>query len=78
MLLDHLQTESPSANRASILSLQSASFRIFFACTGPLVGKIADAAGVQQTFHLLLYVFIVTLPVFSLFFIRSANVKEGC
>ena len=77
MLLDQLQVESPSANRASILSLQSVSFRIFFACTGPLVGKLADTAGVQQTFHLLLYAFLVTLPLFSLLFIRKSPGAKG-
>jgi predicted MFS family arabinose efflux permease len=77
MLLDHLQAESPSANRASILSLQSVSFRIFFACTAPFVGKMADTLGVQQTFHLLLYAFLVTLPVFSLLFLRNSQGDKG-
>jgi MFS family permease len=77
MLLDHLQSESPSANRASILSLQSVSFRICFACTGPFVGKLADTVGVQQTFHLLLYAFLVTLPVFSLLFLRNSQEQKG-
>jgi MFS family permease len=73
MLLDHLQSESPSANRASILSLQSVSFRICFACTGPFVGKLADTVGVQQTFHLLLYAFLATLPLSSLLFLRNTQ-----
>jgi len=77
MILNYLQVESPSANRASILSLQSVSFRIFFACTGPLVGKLADTAGVQQTFYLLLYVFLITLPIFSILFIRHSQGDKG-
>jgi predicted MFS family arabinose efflux permease len=77
MLLDHLQSESPSANRAAILSLQSVSFRVFFACTGPFVGKLADTVGVQQTFHLLLYAFLITLPVFSLLFLRNSQGSKG-
>jgi cyanate permease len=77
MLLDHLQAESPSANRASILSLQSVSFRIFFACTAPFVGKLADTVGVQQTFHLLLYAFLITLPLFSLLFLRHSHGDKG-
>lgn len=77
MLLDHLQSESPSADRASILSLQSVSFRICFACTGPFVGKLADTVGVQETFHLLLYAFLVTLPLFSLLFLRNSSGGKG-
>jgi len=77
MLMDHLQIESPSANRAAILSLQSVSFRIFFACTGPFVGKLADAVGVQQTFHILLYAFLVTLPFFSFLFLRNSPGAKG-
>jgi len=77
LLLDHIQSESPTANRAAILSLQSVSFRICFACTGPFVGKLADAVGVQQTFHLLLYAFLVTLPFFSFLFLRNSPGAKG-
>ncbi|MCK7479627.1 MAG: hypothetical protein M0C28_21620 [Candidatus Moduliflexus flocculans] len=37
MFLNYTQVETPSANRASILSLQSLAFRITFIVTGPLV-----------------------------------------
>jgi MFS family permease len=70
MMLNHAQRESPSANRAGILSLQSLCFRLLFACTGPLVGMAADAAGVRQTFCLLLGTFLVILPPLSFFFLR--------
>jgi MFS family permease len=73
MMLAHAQSESPSANRAAILSLQSFSFRLFFACTGPVVGKLADTFGVRQTFHLLLYAFLVTLPPLSILFLRYSH-----
>jgi MFS family permease len=73
MMLTHAQTESPSANRAAILSLQSVSFRLFFACTGPLVGKLADTVGVRQTFHLLLYAFLIILPPLSILFLRYSH-----
>jgi MFS family permease len=73
MMLTHAQTESPSANRAAILSLQSVSFRLFFVCTGPLVGKLADTVGVRQAFHLLLYAFLITLPPLSLLFLRYSH-----
>jgi MFS family permease len=75
MMLNHTQMESPSANRAGILSLQSLSFRLFFACTGPFVGKLADRVGVMQTFHLLLYAFALTLPPLAFLFLR--NFKGG-
>ena len=71
MFLNHTQTESPSANRAAVLSLQSVSFRLLFVCTGPLVGRLADTAGVQQAFHFLLYAFIVVLPPLAVLFLRS-------
>ena len=76
MMLSHTQVESPSANRAAVLSLQSVSFRIFFACTGPFVGRLADAAGVQRTFHLLLYAFLVALPPLALLFLRSCRQRN--
>nr|WP_321369066.1 MFS transporter [uncultured Desulfuromusa sp.] len=62
MLLNHAQQEIPSANRAGILSLQSLCFRFAFICTGPLIGRIADNLGVQQTFLILCYAFCLTLP----------------
>ena len=72
-MLMHTQTESPSANRAAILSLQSFTFRLLFACTGPVVGKLADTFGVPQTFHLLLYAFLIALPPLSILFLRYSH-----
>jgi MFS family permease len=71
MFLNHTQVESPSANRASILSLQSLAFRIAFIVTGPLVGMLADRHGVQKAFHLLLYCFLLVLPPLALLFLRT-------
>lgn len=62
LMLHHAQTEITSANRAGILSLQALCFRLLFAATGPLVGMLADAVGVRQTFHLLAYAFLLLLP----------------
>ena len=76
MMLSHSQKESPSAQRASILSLQSLCFRLLFVCTGPLVGMLADAAGVQQAFRMLFYAFLVVLPPLSFFFLRNIA-REG-
>ncbi len=77
MMLTHTQAESPSANRAAVLSLQSVSFRLFFACTGPFVGKLADAVGVQRTFHLLFYAFLVALPPLAVLFMRSCQGRKS-
>ena len=62
MMLNHAQQEIPSANRAGILSLQSLCFRFSFVCTGPLIGKLADTVGVQQTFLWLTAAFGLLLP----------------
>ncbi len=71
MFLSHTQGESPSANRASILSLQALAFRVAFIITGPLVGRLADQVAVQETFHLLLYGFLILLPPLSYLFLRN-------
>jgi MFS family permease len=71
MMLNLTQKECPSANRAGILSLQSLCFRLLFVCSGPLVGMLADRYGVQQTFHYLLYAFLIILPPLAFLFLRS-------
>ncbi|HBG07378.1 MAG: MFS transporter [Geobacteraceae bacterium GWC2_58_44] len=73
MMLAHTQRECPSARRAATLSLQTVLFRLLFVCTGPLVGKLADSVGVRQTFQLLSYAFMITLPLLSLFFLKNAH-----
>ena len=77
MFLNHTQVESPSANRASILSLQALAFRVAFIVTGPLVGRLADQVQVQQTFHYLLYAFLILLPPLSWLFLRNLSRKKG-
>ena len=76
MLLNHAQREIPSANRAGILSLQSLVFRLSFVCTGPLVGKLADSVGVQQTFLLLCFAFALVLPPLAWLFLRQPAVRS--
>ena len=71
MMLNLTQRECPSANRAGILSLQSLCFRLLFVCSGPLVGMLADRAGVQQAFRLLFFAFLILLPPLSLLFLRQ-------
>jgi MFS family permease len=77
MFLNHTQVESPSANRAGILSLQSLCFRLAFACTGPFVGKIADRGGVAGSFQVLLYAFMIVLPPLSILFLRDKRLREA-
>jgi len=76
MMLHHAQSESPSANRAGILSLQALCFRLLFAATGPLVGMLADANGVRLTFHLLTYAFLIVLPPLVWLFLRNLPREE--
>jgi len=71
MMLNLTQKECPSANRAGILSLQSLCFRLLFVGSGPLVGMLADRAGVGQAFQYLLYAFLIILPPLVFLFIRS-------
>jgi MFS family permease len=75
MLLDHAQHESPSTHRAGLLSLQSLCFRLLFVCTGPLIGRLADTVGVQRTFQLLGYAFLLALPPLAWLFLRQQRLK---
>jgi len=77
MLLSHAQQQSPSANRAGILSLQSLCFRLCFVLTGPLVGMLADTAGIQHTFHLLLYLFLLALLPAAWLFLKHLPTGNG-
>ena len=49
-----LQKQSERHERASILSLKSLTFRLGFVITGPLVGLLADRAGLSVCFMVLL------------------------
>lgn len=72
-LLHVAQAEIPSANRAGMLSLQSLTFRLLFAITGPLIGIYADAFGVGRTFQLLLVVFLLVLPPLVYLFLKNRH-----
>ncbi len=74
MMLQHAQSESPSANRAGILSLQALLFRVLFTVTAPMVGRLADSVGVKGTFHFLAYPFLLLLPPLAWLFFR--NLKQ--
>lgn len=77
MMLAHSQREIPSGRRAAILSLQSLCFRLAFACTGPLLGKLADTAGVHRAFQALLLAFSLALPPLAFLFLRALRRKDG-
>ena len=77
MLRNYAQQEIPSANRAGILSLESLVFRISFVCTGPLVGKVADHVGVQQTFLYICYAFALIMPAVAWLFLRQITPKKS-
>ncbi len=76
-LLHVVQTEIPSASRAGMLSLQSLCFRLLFACTGPLVGRHADASGVGNTFRLLGIAYLLVLPPLVYLFLRHRHIDEA-
>ncbi|BET60026.1 MULTISPECIES: MFS transporter [Geobacter] len=73
LLLHLVQDEIPSANRAGMLSLQSLCFRLLFACTAPLVGRYADAAGAGGTFRLLAAAYLLVLPPLVYLFFRHLH-----
>jgi MFS family permease len=75
LFLHYTQLESPSANRASILSLQSLAFRLAFIVTGPMVGILADRMGSREAFHTLLYPFLLLLPPLALLFLKNLTRK---
>lgn len=50
LLRQHLQQQSRRSERASILSLKSLLFRLGFVAAAPLVGMLADRAGLAATF----------------------------
>lgn len=76
-LLHVVQSEIPSVNRAGMLSLQSLCFRLLFACTGPLVGRYADASGVGNTFRLLGIAYLIVLPPLVYLFLRQRPADKG-
>jgi hypothetical protein len=73
LLRSRLQNVSSRENRASILSLKSLIFRLLFVASGPLVGHLADTAGLQPTFLLLAAVFAVALVPLGRLYLRHAQ-----
>lgn len=68
LMRTYVQQGSSREIRASVLSLKSLAFRLFFVTTGPLVGLMADHAGLPPTFLLLaLLLTAMLLPLRALF-----------
>ncbi|MBJ6725413.1 MFS transporter [Geomesophilobacter sediminis] len=76
MMLDLTQRESPSANRAGILSLQTLCFRLLFTCTGPVIGILSDRGGVRGALQYLCFAFVVVLPPLAFLFLRNLHGPE--
>ena len=74
LMMGYAHQECPSSRRAGILSLQTFVFRLLFAVSGPLVGMLADAYGIQQTFRYLFIGFLFVLPPLTLVYL--GHLKE--
>ena len=75
MMLKHVQEETASGSRASVLSLQSLTFRLSFACVAPFVGKLTDVVGVQMTFYYLMFAFMLLTPFLATMFLKNVRKK---
>jgi cyanate permease len=73
----HLQRRSRRGERASILSLKSLLFRMGFIAAAPLVGAVADQAGLGRTFLLLLFGLLILLIPLGLLFLASLRDEES-
>ncbi|MHB8707840.1 MAG: MFS transporter, partial [Desulfuromonadales bacterium] len=73
LIRQHLQQRSLRTERASILSLKSLLFRLGFIAAAPLVGMLADHAGLSVTFAVLLTVLLLLLLPVSLKFLSSTR-----
>jgi predicted MFS family arabinose efflux permease len=73
----HLQRRSQRSERASILSLKSLLFRIGFIAGAPIVGSLADHAGLQSTFTILCAVLMILLLPLSFLFLGAISRPEG-
>jgi hypothetical protein len=62
MLRSLLQHNCTRQMRASILSLHNLLFRLGFVVSGPLIGSLSDAKGLNTTFLVLTGAFALLLP----------------
>ena len=70
VLRGFLQQHSTRHIRASILSLHNLLFRLGYVVSGPLVGWLSDARGLQTTFLVLAGAFALLLPLAARSFLR--------
>lgn len=68
-----LQKQSERHERASILSLKSLTFRLGFVVTGPLVGMLADEAGLSYCFMILLVAQVLLIAILLRPFMKSTG-----
>lgn len=76
ILRNLLQQQSTRFMRASILSLHNLLFRLGYVATGPLIGALSDAKGLQTTFLVLAGVYAVVIPLAARSFLRH-QVEAG-
>ncbi len=70
ILRSFLQQHSTRHMRASILSLHNLLFRLGYVVSGPLVGWVSDARGLQTAFLVLTGAFALALPIAARSFLR--------
>lgn len=71
-----LQRDATRHMRASILSLYSLMFRVGYVVSGPVIGWISDARGLQTAFIILAGVFAVVLPLAARSFLHHQRVFD--
>jgi hypothetical protein len=77
MLRGFLQQHATRHMRASILSLHSLLFRLGYVVTGPAVGWVSDARGLQTAFLVLAGAFALLLPLAFRSFLRHQAEDGG-
>ncbi len=76
ILRSFLQQHSTRSMRASILSLHNLLFRLGYVVSGPLVGWVSDARGLQTAFLALACAFALLLPLAARSFLRHQMESE--
>jgi MFS family permease len=74
VLVGVIQEESPSEDRASVLSVAALLFRLSFVLAGPPIGMLVDRAGMETTFGVLSIAF--TAASFAAFFVFSRAPRQ--
>jgi MFS family permease len=77
LLRHYVQTAAARENRASLLSLKSLLFRLLFVAAGPLVGRLADTAGLPPAFLALAAAFALLLLPLTFLFLRHRGAPQS-